>query len=100
MKSNIYMILYHTVQLVTTKLSTKFLKILSQVVPEKSLTENFNMHYIGVRDGKRKMKTEGNNKYKPHDFLLHDILGLQVYTKFEYLNFYRSSEICYRNFEW
>ena len=37
------------------------------------------MHYIGVRwkkeNGKRKMEKEGNNKYKPHDFLLHSILG-------------------------
>ena len=34
--------------------------ILSQVVFEKSLTENVHMHYIGVRDGnKRKIKKEG-----------------------------------------
>ena len=29
-------------------------KILGQVVPEKSLTKNFNIHNIGVRDRKKK----------------------------------------------
>ena len=29
-------------------------KILSQAVPEKSLTENVHMQYIGMRDGKKK----------------------------------------------
>ena len=38
------------------------------------------MHYIGVRDGKRKMEKEGNNKYKPHDFLLHNILGQPIHS--------------------
>ena len=33
-------------------------RILSQVIPEKSLTENVHMHYIGVRDGK-KIEKEG-----------------------------------------
>ena len=28
-------------------------KILGQVVPEKSLTKNFNIHNIGVRDRKK-----------------------------------------------
>ena len=37
--------------------STKFVqnfKILSQVIPEKSLKESFPMYYTGVGDGKRK----------------------------------------------
>ena len=42
----------------------KIFKILSQAVPEKSLTENVHMHYIGMRDGKkRKIEKEGKNKY-------------------------------------
>ena len=54
-----WLVLCYTVQLVTSKLCTNF-KILSQVVPEKSLTENVHMHYIGMRDGKkRKIEKEG-----------------------------------------
>ena len=53
------LILCYTVQLVISKLVQNF-KILSQAVPEKSLTENVHMHYIGMRDGKkRKIEKEG-----------------------------------------
>ena len=43
--------LSYTVQPINTKLFTKF-KILSQVVPEKPMTENCPMQFIGVRDEK------------------------------------------------
>ena len=50
-------------------------KILSQVVPEKSLTENFPIHGIGVKEGKnKKMEKEGKNKNKHLDFLIHNKL--------------------------
>ena len=50
-------------------------KFQSQVLPEKSLTENFHMHYIGVRDGKRKMEKKETININPQYFLLHNILG-------------------------
>ena len=50
-------------------------KILSQVVPEKSLTESFPMHCIGVKEGKKqKMEKEGKNNNKNLDFLMHNKL--------------------------
>ena len=39
-------------------------KILGQVVPEKSLTKNFHINYIGVRDRKKKAIEEGKNKFQ------------------------------------
>ena len=46
--------------------------ILSQVVAEKSLTEDLHIHYIGVRDGKienlekkEKMKKDDNKQITP-----------------------------------
>ena len=57
--SNMWLILCYTVQLFITKLCTNLI-IPSQVIPEKSLTENVYMHNIGVRDGKkRKIEKEG-----------------------------------------
>ena len=61
--NNIRLILFYTLQLVIPNLCTKFI-ILSQVLAEKTLTENVQMHYIGLRDGNKKKieKEDFNNK--------------------------------------
>ena len=52
------------------KAYVKNFKILSQAVPEKSLTENVHMHYIGMRDGKkRKIEKEGKINISTLNFL-------------------------------
>ena len=60
-------------------------KILSQVVPEKSLMENFPMHYIGVKDGKNiKWKKSAKIKISILIFLYTIYFAtLKVHTKFE-----------------
>ena len=58
-----WLILCYTVQLVITKLVPNF-KILGQVVPEKSLTENF------IRE-KEKWTNKGTDKQYVADSLLH-----------------------------
>ena len=50
-------------------------KILGQVVPEKSLTKNFNIHNIGVRDRKRKIEKEGRNKSQHLGFAFGNTFG-------------------------
>ena len=54
MISKRWQILLYTDKLTYPSLVLNF-KILSQVVPKKSMTENFHMHYIllGMRDGKK-----------------------------------------------
>ena len=58
------------------------LKILGQAVPEKSLTKNFNIHYMGVRDSKRKIKKKA--KINLSTLVLFSVIHLVVlivYTK-------------------
>ena len=38
------------------------------------MTENVPMHYIGVRDGKRKMEKEGKNNHRHLNFPMHNTL--------------------------
>ena len=59
--------------------------ILSQVVAEKSLTEDLQMHYIGVRDGKiEKNEKEGKINICILIFCYTIYLAnLKVFTKFE-----------------
>ena len=79
------LILLYTVDLVILKVHTKsedqnFIS-LSQVVAEKSLMEDFHMHYkIGVRDGRK----EKENKINISILILFYIIYLaihKVYTK-------------------
>ena len=49
--SNMWLIICYMTQLVIPNVVPNLI-ILSQVVAEKSLTEDVHMHYIGVRDGK------------------------------------------------
>ena len=53
--SNMLLILCYTVQLSYQNFVPSLI-ILSQVIPEKSLTENLHVHYIGMRDGKKMKK--------------------------------------------
>ena len=52
--SNMWLILCYTVQL-TYPTFVPNLIIVSQVVAEEPVTEDVHMHYIGVRDGKKKI---------------------------------------------
>ena len=92
----------YTIQLITIKLCTNF-RILTQVVAEKSLTENnVDIYYIRVKEGK-------NENWKKEDKMRISVLisfytvhfaFLKVYTKFENTGSNRSWEICDRNFHW
>ena len=60
-------------------------RILSQVVAEKSLTEDFYMYYIRVKEGKNeKLKKEGKMRISILIFIytVH-FAFLKVYTQFE-----------------
>ena len=60
-------------------------KILGQVVAEKSLTENFPIHCIGVKEGKnKKLKKKAKIKISILIFLYTiNFATLKVHTKFE-----------------
>ena len=55
--SNMWLILLYTVNLDTKSEDQNFICLhVGQALAEKSLTEDVHMHYIGVRDGKKKEK--------------------------------------------
>ena len=82
----------YTLQLITIKLCTN-IRILTQVVAEKSLTEkNFYMYYIRVKEGKnKKMKKEGKMRISILiSIYTVNFAFLKVYTKFENIGSNRS----------
>ena len=60
-------------------------KILGQVIPEKTLTENFPLHCIGVKEGKnKKWKKKAKIKIRILIFLYTIYFAtLKLHTKFE-----------------
>ena len=53
MINNMWLDFFYTQYNLSYLLFVPNLKILGQVVPEKSLTKKFHIHYIGVRDSKK-----------------------------------------------